>query len=55
MYWLWVQQMTAVLLHSQAAYYLAQDIVQLLILHSNFLQKQKECTNQADIFQKHSF
>lgn len=47
--------MTAALLHSQAARYLAQNIVQLLIVHSSYLQKKKECTNQADICQKHGF
>jgi hypothetical protein len=31
--------------------YSAQEIMQLHILHSNFLQKQKECTKQADIHQ----
>jgi len=31
--------------------YLAQEVMQLHILHSTFLQKQKECTKQADIHQ----
>jgi len=31
--------------------YSAQEVVQLHILHSTFLQKQKECTKQADIRQ----
>jgi hypothetical protein len=29
-------------------FYLAQEVMQLHILHSTFLQKQKECTKQAD-------
>lgn len=31
--------------------YLAQEVMQLHILHFTFLQKQKECTKQADIHQ----
>lgn len=43
---------SALLNFAKSQQYYSQEVMQLHIFHSTFMQKRKECTNQADIRQK---